>query len=200
MKSAVQRLMDGLRGSRILVIHPRDPEGDMLIDQLRRFGCEVVALWPVPRALPTDFDTVFLLIEADQSITVPDERPTLVAIIEYENPTILRKALDVSVDGVVNKPLRAFGILSALVLARAQHGYVGRLTAKVAKLEETLKARRDIDKAVKVLMRLKGLEEPECYELLRQQATQRRLPMAEVARGLIQAQEALGGFGLLGGG
>ncbi|WP_279482345.1 ANTAR domain-containing response regulator [Aureimonas sp. SK2] len=198
MKPAVQRLMDGLRGSRVLVIHPRDREGDMLLDQLRRFGCEVVGLWPTPSVLPTNFDTVFLLIEADQSVTVPDERPTLIAIVDYENPTILRKALDVSAEGVVNKPLRAFGILSALVLARAQHGYVARLNAKVTKLEETLKARRDIDKAVKILMGLKKLEEPECYELLRQQATQRRLPMADVARGIIQAQEALGGFGLLG--
>lgn len=191
--------MDDLRGARILVIHPRDREGETLIDQLKRFGCDVQGLWPAPAHLPTQYDTVFLLLEPDQSIAVPDERPTLVAIVDYENPTVLKKALDISAEGVVNKPLRAFGILSALVLARAQHGYVGRLNTKVRKLEETLKARREVDKAVRILMSLKKVDEAEGYEILRQQATQKRLSMAEIARGIIQAQEALGGLGLLGG-
>jgi AmiR/NasT family two-component response regulator len=69
----------------------------------------------------------------------------------------------------------------------------------VQKLEETLKARRDVDKAVKILVGLKQVSELEAYELIRQQATQKRIPVAQVATTIIGAQEVLGGLGLFGG-
>jgi AmiR/NasT family two-component response regulator len=67
----------------------------------------------------------------------------------------------------------------------------------VQKLEETLKARRDVDKAVKILVGLKKISEFEAYELIRQQATQKRLAMADIAVSIINAQEMLGGLGVL---
>ncbi len=121
----------------------------------------------------------------------------MVAIVDYENPTILKRLLDSNAHGVVNKPIRSFGILSSLVLARSLRGYTRRLEGKVQKLEETLKARRDVDKAVKILVGLKKVSEFEAYELIRQQATQRRLAMADIAVSIINAQETLGGFGVL---
>jgi AmiR/NasT family two-component response regulator len=83
------------------------------------------------------------------------------------------------------------------VLARSLRGYTRRLEGKVQKLEETLKARRDVDKAVKILVALKKIGEVEAYELIRQQATQKRLTMAEIAVSIINAQEMLGGLGIL---
>jgi AmiR/NasT family two-component response regulator len=77
------------------------------------------------------------------------------------------------------------------------HGYTRRLEGKVEKLEETLKARRDVDKAVKILVALKQVAETEAYELIRQQATQKRLSMAQIAATIIGAQEVLGGLGLI---
>ena len=68
-------------------------------------------------------------------------------------------------------------------------GYTRRLESKVQKLEETLKARRDVDKAVKILVALKRVSEAEAYDLIRSQATQKRLSMAEVATTIIGAQE-----------
>ena len=65
------------------------------------------------------------------------------------------------------------------------------------KLEETLKARRDVDKAVKILVGLKRIGEVEAYELIRQQATAKRLTMAEISVSIINAQEMLGGLGVL---
>ena len=154
MKPGIRRLMEDLRGARVLVVHPRDAEGDALIDQLKRIGCNVRGLWPPPAEIPRDVDTVFHLVEAaetpDFTASATDDGPTFVAIIDYENPTVLKRLLDSNAHGVVNKPIRPFGILSSLVLARSAHGYARRLQGKVQKLEETLKARRDVDKAVKI--------------------------------------------------
>ncbi|UPK07785.1 ANTAR domain-containing protein [Bradyrhizobium sp. 170] len=203
MKPGIRRLMEDLRGARVLVVHPRDAEGDALIDQLKRIGCNVRGLWPPPAEIPRDVDTVFHLVEAaetpDFTASATDDGPTFVAIIDYENPTVLKRLLDSNAHGVVNKPIRSFGILSSLVLARSAHGYARRLQGKVQKLEETLKARRDVDKAVKILVSLKKIGETEAYELIRQQATQKRLSMAQVAATIIGAQEVLGGLGLMDG-
>ena len=203
MKPGIRRLMEDLRGARVLVVHPRDAEGDALIDQLKRIGCNVRGLWPPPAEIPRDVDTVFHLVEAaetpDFMASATDDGPTFVAIIDYENPTVLKRLLDSNAHGVVNKPIRPFGILSSLVLARSAHGYARRLQGKVQKLEETLKARRDVDKAVKILVTLKKIGETEAYELIRQQATQKRLSMAQIAATIIGAQEVLGGLGLIDG-
>ena len=202
MKPGVRRLIEDLRGARVLVIHPRDAEGEALIDQLKRIGCNVRGVWPPPPAIPREIDTVFQFVDSSEDAVFPsssDEHPlTLVAIVDYENPTILKRLLDSNAHGVVNKPIRSFGILSSLVLARSLRGYTRRLEGKVQKLEETLKARRDVDKAVKILVGLKRVTEIEAYELIRQQATQKRLTMAEIAVSIINAQETLGGLGVLG--
>jgi AmiR/NasT family two-component response regulator len=201
MKPGVRRLIEELRGARVLVIHPRDAEGEALIDQLKRIGCNVRGVWPPPPTIPQDIDTVFQFVDGSEDQVFPAtsdaHAPTLVAIVDYENPTILKQLLDSNAHGVVNKPIRSFGILSSLVLARSLRGYTRRLEGKVAKLEETLKARRDVDKAVKILVSLKKISEFEAYELIRQQATQKRLTMAEIAVSIINAQEMLGGLGIL---
>ena len=201
MKPGVRRLIEELRGARVLVVHPRDAEGEALIDQLKRIGCNVRGVWPPPATIPQDIDTVFQFVDGAEDTAFPatsnEHAPTLVAIVDYENPTILKQLLDSNAHGVVNKPIRSFGILSSLVLARSLRGYTRRLEGKVAKLEETLKARRDVDKAVKILVGLKKIGEFEAYELIRQQATQKRLTMAEIAASIINAQETLGGLGVL---
>ena len=201
MKPGVRRLIEDLRGARVLVIHPRDAEGEALIDQLKRIGCNVRGIWPPPPTVPEDIDTVFQLVEssADPAFSPGSNEHalTLIAIVDYENPTVLKRLLDSNAHGVVNKPIRSFGILSSFVLARSLRGYTRRLEGKVQKLEETLKARRDVDKAVKILVGLKKIGEVEAYELIRQQATQKRLTMAEIAVSIINAQEMLGGLGIL---
>jgi two-component system, response regulator PdtaR len=202
MKPGIRRLIEDLRGARVLVVHPRDEQGDALIDQLKRIGCNVRGMWPPPTELPRDIDTVFHLVESAETIgataSATENGPTFVAIVDYENPTVLKRLLDSNAHGVVNKPIRPSGILSSLVLARSVHGYTRRLENKVGKLEETLKARRDVDKAVKILVALMQIGEMEAYELIRQQATQKRLSIAQIAATIIGAREVFGGLGLIG--
>jgi two-component system, response regulator PdtaR len=201
VKLAIRRVIEELRDAHMLVVHPRDSECDTLIHQLQRIGCTVRHAWPPPSTLPEDVDTIFHLVETTDTpafTAMSENGPTLIAIVEYENPTVLKRLLDSNAHGVLNKPIRSFGILSTMVLARSSHGYAQRLNVKVSKLEETLKARRDIDKAVKILVALKKISETDAYEMIRAQATQRRLSMAQIATTIIGAQELLGGLGVFG--
>jgi AmiR/NasT family two-component response regulator len=104
---------------------------------------------------------------------------------------VLKELLDTSAHGVLVRPIRAAGVLSTLVLALSNRSYETRLLAKVAKLEETLKARREIEKATRIIMKLRGLSESLAYEFIRKQATAKRISTAAIATSIIHAQEFL---------
>lgn len=199
-KGGAQRILADLRSARALVIHRPDEDRQTLLDHLKRLGCTVSAVWPLPAALPADVDTIFIQVEDipyEQIATVLDGRdPAIIAIVTYESPTSLKAIVDLNAHGVLSKPLRLAGVLNQFALARYRHGFEKRLTAKVSKLEETLKGRRLVDKAVRLLMRMNELDEDIAYQRLREQATAHRLPMTQVAQTIVSAHEILGGSNL----
>ncbi|WP_249138906.1 ANTAR domain-containing protein [Actibacterium sp. MT2.3-13A] len=200
MKGQARRILDDLRRARVLVIHPRDEDGKVLTDQLRRLGCEVTAVWPLPAVLPEGTDTVFIAVEdvpADQAAQVFEgQDPAIIAVVTYESPTSLKAIYDLNAHGVMSKPLRPLGILTQFTLARYRHGYEARLAGKVRKLEETLKGRRVVDRAIRLLIDEQGLSEDAAYRLLREQATSERITMAAIAEDLISAHETMRRLGL----
>ena len=113
------------------------------------------------------------------------------AVLEYENPLMLKALLDSGALAALVKPLRPAGVLSTLVVVNGLRGYLRRQEAKVRKLEETLKAHRDVAKAAKILADLKGVAESQAFEMIRAQATRRRISMAQVASAIINAQDVL---------
>jgi len=194
------RIMQDLRRARVLVVHPRDEDGDTLVAHLKRLGCEVRATWPLPSVLPPDVDTLFLHVEEVQTEhalqIIEQQQPAVIAIVTYESPTVLQAIIDLNAHGVVSKPLRPLGILTQFALARYRQSYEKRLAGKVQKLEDTLKGRRLVDRAVAALRTMNGLDEEAAYKLLRDQATAKRVPMATVAESIIAAQETMKSLGL----
>ncbi len=195
-----RRILEDLRRARVLVLHPRDEDGAVLVQHLKRLGCEVQAVWPPPARLPPDWDTVFVQVEdmaTDQLVALTEAQNTaIIAILTYESPTALKAIIDLNAHGVISKPLRPLGILTQFALARYRHGYERRLTSKVQKLEETLKGRRLVDRAVRILVELNRTDEDGAYRLLREQATSRRIPIAAAAEAIISAYETMSGLGL----
>ena len=155
MSTGIRKLFDELRGIEVAVVHPPGPDCDVLVDQLKRIGCRVSEMWPCPAALPPETAAVFMLISAEQSGGSPwsaaDSSAVLIALVDYENPTVLKGLLEANAHVVISKPFRPTGVLSTMILARSVHGYEQRLLNKVGKLEETLRSRRVIERAVKLL-------------------------------------------------
>lgn len=200
MNAGSRRILEDLRRARVLVVHPRDEDGSALIQHLKRLGCEVQAVWPLPAIPPGEWDTVFVQVEdtpIDQLIGfVEAHNPAIVAILTYESPTSLKAIIDINAHGVISKPLRPLGILTQFALARYRHGYEKRMTAKVQKLEETLKGRRLVDRAVKILVDLNRTDEDGAYRILRDQATSRRIAITAAAEAIIGAYETMNNLGL----
>lgn len=200
-KGGARRILEDLRSARVLVVHPNDEDGTVLVEHLKRLGCEVRAIWPPPLVLPGGIDTLFIQVD-DLKITeqlasaTEITCPAIIAIVTYESPTSLKAIIDLNAHGVISKPLRALGILTQFALARYRCSYEKRLSGKVQKLEETLKGRRLVDKAIRILVELQGIDEDTAYKMLRDQATTKRVTLTSIAESIIIAKETVAGLGL----
>jgi AmiR/NasT family two-component response regulator len=194
---AIQILRD-LRGLRVLVVHPPDTERTKLIEHLRRIGCMVETQWPISDSWPEGSDIVFLSIEHDvraeiQRLLKSDggQRPTLIAVVSYEDPTTLQFVLEAGAMAVIERPIRPFGLLTNLTIARSHWLERREAQKRLRKLERKLAGIQRIQKAKAILMDGQQLSEAEAYESIRRQAMSKRLSMDEMAAAIIHANELL---------
>jgi len=202
MNSGIRRLYEDLRSISVVVVYPPGEDRDVLLEQIKRIGCRLTIVWPFPPTPPVGADVVMFQVsqelEGSSGWRATEVSSTLIALSDYESPTNLKLLLDTHAHGVITRPFRSSGILGTLVLARSAQGFQGRLQSKVRKLEETIKARRQIEKALRVLMDDQGMNEQQAYEHMRSRATSLRLTVAEVSSMIIEAQEAMEKLGLRG--
>jgi two-component system, response regulator / RNA-binding antiterminator len=194
---AIQILRD-LRGLRVQVIHPPDSEGVSLIEHLRRIGCTVEAQWPIPEEFSDAVDAVLLSIDHDSRDEIlkllrsqNEQRPVLIAVVGYENPLTLQLVLESGALAVIERPIRPFGLLTNLTIARSLWIERRDTARRIRKLERKLSGIQKIQKAKSILMEKQGLSEDEAYQTLRRQAMAKRVQMEEMATAIINANELL---------
>ncbi len=187
-------LLRRLRQKRVLVLHPDDEERQMLLAHLKRIGCQTETLGTAPDTLPQQTDVVLFLLnrlndDAALSWMATNEAITRIAIISYETPEILAELERLHVHGVLSKPIRVFGVLAALTTALGVSRHEHRLKQRIRSLDETLKARRVIEKAVGILSRNHEITEEAAYKRLRDKAMRVSSPIAEIANAIISASD-----------
>lgn len=185
-----------LRTLRIAVIHPDDGDGRLLTQQLQRIGCSVQAFWPPVQALPAGVDIAFVavrpeILDLQFEWTGREDAPTIIAVVNYENPTIVEAVLGIGATAVLPSPVRSFGLLSALVVARQAHKENRSLCRRLHKVEAKLLGVRHIADAKAILMKTHSLSEIEAYDLIREQAMSKRVTTEEVASAIVNASEVL---------
>ena len=116
------QVLKDLRSLHVCMFHPLDRDAQLLTQQLQRIGCQVHCFWPPPDAPVPGTDLVIIGLYPDSighnfAWCDSDDAPPVVAVINYENPTIIDAVLRVGAKAVIASPIRSFGILSALVLA-----------------------------------------------------------------------------------
>jgi AmiR/NasT family two-component response regulator len=189
-------ILRDLRGLRIEVFHPPDADAVSLVQHLRRIGCITTATWPLPKKLPLESDLIVLAIEHDYRVSLrelfnqPREAlPTVVGIVGYENPSILQLILELGAQAVVERPIRAFGLLTQLAIARSLWLQQREAAQRTRKLERKLAGVRSILRARLILMANHDMNEEEAYQSLRRQAMSHRLGMEEMAAAIVAADD-----------
>jgi AmiR/NasT family two-component response regulator len=183
-----------LQGLRVLVLHPRDRDGETLVRQAQRLGCDVRHEWP-PDAKPgTDADLVICLVdESTRDMLDPAHTAAVVGVVVPGDAAALKLLAANAAHAVILKPVDAAAVLTNLIVAHNNARYERRLLSKISKLEETLRSARKVERAKAILMQRRNFDEPEAYAFLRTLAMRRRVPIGEVATAVIESSEMLSG-------
>lgn len=197
LNSGTPRLLRELRSLRVVVFHPEDQDGQELIGQLQRIGCQVKAFWPPLDRLPDEADLVFLAVRPEVlSIDLPwlrrENPPPVIAVVTYENPVIVEAVLRLNAYGVIASPVKSFGLLTSMVVAVKQSENTKDRARYVARLEQRLSGQRKIAKAKAILMQSRNISEEDAYNLIRNRAMTKRVTTEEIADAVIKANEILG--------
>lgn len=189
-----QNLLRRLRRKRVLVIHPDDEDRSTLLAQLRRIGCQTEKLATSPDVLPSEIDVVLFLLlrnQADNAVQWMAEGSSItrIAIISYETPEILTALERLHVHAVVSKPIRIFGVLAALTTAISLSQHEARLQQRVRSLDDTLKARRRIEKAVAILSKRHNITEELSYKRLREKSMRDNVTISDIADAVIASDD-----------
>lgn len=185
-----------LRSLKVGVFHPDDSDGQQLAQQLQRIGCQVKALWPPLPSLPGDLDVIFLAVRPDSidfgyEWAQGEDCPTVIAVVTYENPTIVEAVLRIGAKAVLPSPVRSFGLLSTLVIARQTDIECKTMAKRVRKLEAKMIGIRRLAEAKEILMRTRSISETQAYDLIREQAMSKRVTTEEIAASIVNANEIL---------
>ncbi|MEA3083349.1 MAG: hypothetical protein QOC89_1046 [Paraburkholderia sp.] len=189
-------ILRDLRSLKVVVIHPQDQDGDQLLVQLHRIGCDVEVCWPTLDSLPFGTGLVLMAMRPETlSVNFPwlgtSLSPPLISVVSYENPITVEAVLRLNALATIASPVRSFGVLSALAVAlmqcqalRKRDRYIERLEKKQAKV-------RVIQQATQLVMEKRGVSEEHAYQLLRSTAMLKREQIEVVASEIVKAHETL---------
>lgn len=189
---------------RILIAEDNELASLTLEEQLRSLGYDVVgiartgteAVHLFERLRPDLVLMDFRLPEMDGAEAtrhIQSQTPTpVIMLTAYADPETIRKVEAAGVLGYLVKPINEQDLSPAINVALARFKEMQALTLRVAELEESLEARKLIERAKGILMQRLHLSERDAYERLRHRAREKRTRMKDIARAIIEAEELLG--------
>ena len=113
--------------------------------------------------------------------------------VDHSDEEAIGEAVDAGISAYVVDGLRKERIKPVLDLAVRRFQAFNRLQTELAEAKSQLAERKVVDQAKLILMKKRGLSEPEAYKLLRTHAMQSNRRLSEVAQAIVTAENLLGG-------
>jgi response regulator NasT len=113
------------------------------------------------------------------------------AIVSYENPSTLQIVLESGALAVIERPLKPFGILTNLAIARNLWLQQQSLSKDARKYKRKVLGDLKVAKAKAILMTCNRMSEPEAYQEMRSRAMVLRIPIDEIANEIISSEHLL---------
>lgn len=113
--------------------------------------------------------------------------------VDQSDAEMTMAAVDAGVSAYVVDGFKQERIKSVLDLAVRRFQAFSKLQDELADARSQLAERKVVDQAKKILMRKRGLTEPEAHTLLRKHAMQTNRRIAEVAESLVTSENLMGG-------
>jgi response regulator NasT len=189
---------------RILIAEDNDLVSLTLEEQLKGLGYDVIgiarngaeAITLANRLKP---DLIMMDIRmpemegTEAAARIRDQMPVpIIMLTAYADKDTVRKAEAAGALAYLVKPVMEVELPPAINIAMARFKEIQGLRSQVNELEDSLEARKLIERAKGILMQRLGLNERDAYERLRQRARDKRAKMKDIAQAIIEAEELLG--------
>jgi AmiR/NasT family two-component response regulator len=189
-------ILRDLRSLKVVVIHPQDQDGDELLAQLQRIGCDVEVCWPTLENLPFGTGLVLMAMRPETlSVDYPwlgtSMSPPVIPVVTYENPITVEAVLRLNALAMIPSPVRSFGLLTAIAVALTQCQALRMRDRYIERLEKKQASVRVIQQATQLVMKRRGVSEQQAYQLLRSKAMLKREQIEVVASEIVKAHETL---------
>ncbi|MEN3791382.1 ANTAR domain-containing protein [Fulvimarina sp. MAC3] len=112
--------------------------------------------------------------------------------VDRSDTNAIREAVDAGVSAYIVDGLKKERVKPILDMAISRFNAFHRLNRELEEARSQLADRKIIDQAKGILMKAKGVSEPEAYRMLQRSAMNENRRIADVARSLISASRLLG--------
>ncbi len=192
-----------MAATRILIAEDNDLVLLTLEEQLKDLGYEVVGLArsgleAVTLAQRLNPDLIIMDIRmpemdgTEAAMRIRNHRPVpIIMLTAYADRDTIRKAEVAGALAYLVKPVNENELPPAINIALARFKEIQSLQNEVVELQESLEARKLVERAKGILMQRLGLSERDAYERLRQRARDKRIKMRDIAQAIIEAEELL---------
>ena len=119
------------------------------------------------------------------------QRP-IAMFVDRSDGTMIEKAVEAGVSAYVVDGLKKERVKPILDMAISRFNAFSRLSRELEEARSALEERKIIDQAKGILMKTKGLSEPDAYALLRKTAMNQNRRLIDIAQSLITAANLLG--------
>ncbi|MBB4051101.1 response regulator NasT [Devosia subaequoris] len=188
----------------ILIIDENRIRASIIEEGLREAGYARVAVIhdvnEVGRTISqTTPDVVFIDLENPKRDTLEHffslsraiQRP-IAMFVDRSDGTMIEKAVEAGVSAYVVDGLKKERVKPILDMAISRFNAFSRLSRELEEARSALEERKIVDQAKGILMKTRGLSEPEAYALLRKTAMNQNRRLIDIAQSLITAANLLG--------
>ena len=119
------------------------------------------------------------------------QRP-IAMFVDRSDGTMIEKAVEAGVSAYVVDGLKKERVKPILDMAISRFNAFSRLSRELEEARSALEERKIVDQAKGILMKTRGLSEPEAYALLRKTAMNQNRRLIDIAQSLITAANLLG--------
>jgi AmiR/NasT family two-component response regulator len=155
-------------------------DGQLAVDLAREHRPDVVFL---DVAMPTRDG-----LSAAEEI-IAEQLAAVVMVTAFNQREIVLRAAEAGVMGYLVKPFTSSDLGPAVEIAVARWNQMRDLGSQVGDLTERLAARETVDAAKRRLQKVMGISEAQAFALLRKQAMDDRITLAEVAARVVLSDE-----------
>jgi response regulator NasT len=128
----------------------------------------------------------------DAAVAIFRERPVPVILVSaYHDPELIARAEADHILAYLIKPVKQASLEPAISLAMRRFEQFQALRQETVDLRQALEDRKLIERAKGVLMKKTKLDEQDAFRRLQKLASEKNLKLAELARMIITAEEAL---------